>query len=94
MKLFIEPVLPRLLETKFVHYSILTREDLNMSSYILGIDISKNHFDVALLIDDKNFWKKFDNTDSGFDKLEKWLNTKDVDKVHACLEATGSYGDK
>lgn len=59
---------------------------------ILGIDISKLKFDVALLINKKFYCKKFDNTAAGFNKLADWLKSKDVLSAHACMEATGKYG--
>ncbi|HSX19991.1 MAG TPA: IS110 family transposase [Gammaproteobacteria bacterium] len=65
-----------------------------MNLHILGIDISKAKFDIALFNADKIFCKKFDNSNSGFLLLEQWLIKKKVDKLHACLEATGVYGDK
>ena len=37
-----------------------------MSKIILGIDISKKHFDVSILINDKHKNKKFDNNVTGF----------------------------
>lgn len=61
---------------------------------ILGIDIAKLSFDVALLIDKKFYCKKFSNNQSGFDKLGMWLQSKNIVLVHACMEATGSYGLK
>lgn len=60
---------------------------------ILGIDIAKNTFKTALLRDDKYKSKSFDNKDSGFEALDAWLNRHKVVTLHACLEATGSYGD-
>ena len=59
----------------------------------LGIDISKKRFDVALLRDNKLKQKKFDNTPKGFVALEKWLAFHKVTDVHACMEATGGYGE-
>ena len=62
-------------------------------NFILGIDISKKHFDVALLInDDKRKNKKFANCQSGFEDLKLWLASHQVDSLHACLEATNIYG--
>jgi transposase len=61
--------------------------------YILGIDISKKHFDVALLLPAgkcKN--KKFTNNPGGFVKLNSWLENFEVASLHACLEATSTYG--
>jgi transposase len=65
-----------------------------MDRIILGIDISKQTFDVALLINNKIKTKKFDNNPKGFSGLIEWLKTKEVNTAHACMEATGSYGLK
>lgn len=62
-----------------------------MNSIILGIDISKATFDVALLVDNKITTKK---TTKGFFDLKQWLKNNKTDIVHACMEATGSYGIK
>jgi transposase len=63
---------------------------------ILGADISKNKFDVALLKDSKIKNKVFENNQSGFQALTQWLARQGIegdDKVHACMEATGTYGE-
>ncbi len=60
---------------------------------ILGIDISKRKFDVALLKEDAYRVATFSNDGAGFVKLRKWLKKCKVASVHACLEATGRYGD-
>lgn len=60
---------------------------------ILGIDISKLSFDVALLIDGKIKSKQYRNNSHGFAALCRWLTNKNISKVHACLEATGTYGE-
>ena len=60
---------------------------------ILGIDVAKNKFDVALLRNGKYKGKSFDNKLSGFEALAVWLKKHDVVTLHACLEATGTYGD-
>lgn len=65
-----------------------------MNRAILGIDISKATFDVALLHNNKTKTKKFNNNLRGFDKLKEWLLTNQIDTVHACMEATGCYGEK
>ena len=62
-----------------------------MNSIILGIDISKETFDVALLSNNKIKTKKFDNNSKGFCVLKQWLNIKEVQLVHACMESTGVY---
>lgn len=63
---------------------------------VLGIDISKNKFDVALLKDGKIKNKVFENNPIGFEMLSKWLARQGIEgdaKVHACMEATGTYGE-
>src|SRR4030095_11226822 len=63
---------------------------------VLGIDISKATFDVALLRaaeTRKPKARKFDNRPAGFQALCLWLAKHDVAQVHAVLEATGAYGD-
>jgi transposase len=59
----------------------------------LGIDISKQKFDVALLIGNKLKHKKFANNTKGHQALLTWLNQVDVQNLHACMEATGIYGE-
>ena len=64
-----------------------------MESTILGIDIAKQKFDVALLTEEKVITGKFNNTPTGFGMLDRWLVKYGVEWVHACLEATGTYGE-
>lgn len=59
---------------------------------VLGIDIAKAKFQVALLVDDKTRHKTFPNTVAGFQQLAEWLHRHAVTAVHAGLEATGTYG--
>lgn len=61
---------------------------------ILGVDVSKSKFDVALLRQDEYLLATFDNASVGFVKLGKWLKKRKVNNLHACLEATGRYGDE
>ena len=65
-----------------------------MSNIILGVDISKSTFDVALLNDDKVKSKKFNNTVTGFAELTQWLKNNKIDAAHVCMEATGGYEGK
>lgn len=58
---------------------------------ILGIDIAKLKFDVALIVKDKFKSKVFPNTQEGFVSLSQWLTQHDVSQLHACMEATGVY---
>src|SRR5688572_13499159 len=67
--------------------------DAKMVMPILGIDIAKLKFDVALLQDGKYTSQVFQNNAEGFEKLSVWLHQKNIMCVHACLEATGAYGD-
>jgi transposase len=60
---------------------------------ILGIDISKRKFDVALFVDNKFKNKQYPNSTRGFTALNNWLSSRGVKQVHACLEATSNYGD-
>jgi len=61
---------------------------------VLGIDVSKASFDVVLLADErsKGIHKIFPNMPRGFKELRDWLVKQGVRELHACLEATGSYG--
>jgi len=64
-----------------------------MTRPVLGVDIAKAKFDACLLLPDGTTRHKvFPNTPSGFDLLTRWLGQHTVDPVHACLEATGTYG--
>jgi transposase len=64
-----------------------------MSVTVLGIDIAKQKFDVALLGDGKTKHKACKNSVEGFKILIIWLEKQGIEKVHACLEATGTYGE-
>jgi len=65
-----------------------------MCKHILGIDISKRTFDVALLDDESSYTAgQFTNSREGFRNLRRWLSNRDVDTLHACMEATGRFGD-
>src|SRR4051794_21805734 len=59
----------------------------------LGIDIAKQKFDVALNWNSRRRAKVFRNDAEGWQALLRWLKDLGVDHVHACLEATGRYGD-
>ena len=60
----------------------------------LGIDIAKLKFNVCLITTSgKLKHKVFPNTATGFEQLSEWLLRQGVQCVHACLEATGRYGE-
>ena len=65
-----------------------------MSLPCLGIDIAKVKFNVCLLLfTGKLKHRVFPNTAAGFALLQQWLEKHSVPLVHACLEATGTYGE-
>ena len=64
-----------------------------MSAPVLGIDITKQWIEVALLVDGKVKNKTFKNTTEGFEVLALWLRKLGIPQVQACLEATGNYGE-
>jgi transposase len=62
---------------------------------ILGIDISKDMFDAALLVGGRVRHATFPNTEAGFEQLLAWLAKHRPDPavpLHACMEATGNWG--
>lgn len=64
-----------------------------MQTAILGIDIAKDSFDVALRHAESEYTGTFPNEPAGFEKLQRWLDNRGVTQLHACLEATGRYGE-
>jgi transposase len=64
-----------------------------MSKTVLGIDVSKKKLDVLLMVGGKELKHKFDNSQKGFQMLQGWLASLHIEQVHACLEATGTYGE-
>jgi transposase len=65
-----------------------------MTTFPLGIDVSKLKFDACLIrANGKLRHRAFPNSPSGFSQLSAWLEKHEATQVHACLEATGVYGD-
>lgn len=65
-----------------------------MSKVIVGIDISKAKFDIALLTpDNKIKTKVFQNNSEGYELLIAWILERANGEFHFCMEATGVYGD-
>lgn len=60
---------------------------------MLGIDIAKKKFDVALLREGKYKTKVFANNAAGFAALLAWLQKQGADGVPICMEATGVYDE-
>jgi transposase len=60
----------------------------------LGIDISKLKFDACLIREGgKLRHRVFPNTEVGYAQLSAWLAKHKAAPAHACLEATGAYGE-
>jgi transposase len=65
-----------------------------MAKPVLGIDIAKLKFNVCLIRHGgKLKHKVFPNDATGFEQLTTWLSKSGAQTVHACLEATGAYGE-
>ena len=65
-----------------------------MTLPVLGIDIAKAKFDACLITTDgKPRHKTFANTAAGFQHLAAWLAKQQSAHTHACMEATGTYGE-
>lgn len=59
----------------------------------LGLDIAKDTYQATLLSDGRRFRREFANRASEFGRLRNWLHKHQADQVHACMEATGRYGE-
>jgi len=64
-----------------------------MTQPVLGIDVSKDTLDLALLREGQYLHHKVANAPCGYQSLSAWLKRLGVEQVHACLEATGQYGE-
>jgi transposase len=73
----------------------MTEEEFTiMTLPILGIDMAKLKFNLCLVnTSGKLKHKVFPNTSTGFEQLREWLSRQGLQCVHACLEATGTYGE-
>ncbi len=63
------------------------------TSVWLGIDIAKDTFEACLLNGQKAGHGSFANAPAGWAKLDRWLKKRQVERVSACLEATGRYSE-
>ncbi len=64
-----------------------------MTQIVLGIDVSKLTLDMALIFDNRTLCRQFQNSTAGFKSFAAWLESLQIKQVHACLEATGIYGE-
>jgi transposase len=78
--------------TEFLKESRIMNKPDN-SHAIVGIDMSKKKFDVALLRNDKFKHKVFPNTASGHREVIAWLHKNKVEVAHLCMESTNIYGE-
>ncbi len=63
--------------------------------YFVGIDVSKNKLDVAVLRPDgKSRAKVVPNAPDGFTELVQWLHKQQAPHAHVCLEATSIYAEQ
>ncbi|EAL59539.1 transposase, IS110 family, partial [Wolbachia endosymbiont of Drosophila simulans] len=72
--------------------------ELYMINNFLGIDVSKERFDVSLSFISKKGKRetrkrKFKNDDTGFQGLLNFLQKHNVEEVKACMESTGCYSE-
>jgi transposase len=60
----------------------------------LGIDLSRLHFDAALLLDGSHPLRaRFENHAGGFRKLRTWLKRHGLGQIRVAMEATNTYGE-
>ena len=64
-----------------------------MADHTLGIDMAKETFHVELRHAGRKWSAEFANTAKGIGQLSHWLTKHQAGPIHACLEATGRYGD-
>lgn len=60
---------------------------------VLGIDVGKEYIDCELLLD-KRATKKVTNSIRGFEQVVAWLRNRKIERVHACMEATGGWSEE
>jgi transposase len=69
-------------------------EHMSTEHWIVGIDIAKASYQVSLRRPEgKRRHKACRNSPAGHAELVAWLTRQGAPRVHACLEATGTYGD-
>ena len=68
---------------------------MNEAACVVGIDVAKRKFDIALLINNKIKTKVFDNTPAGHKAFADWLVERNAmpGQTHLCMEATGPYSE-
>jgi hypothetical protein len=65
-----------------------------MSQHILGLEVAKLKFNVCLLREAGKFRHRVLTTnEAGFSQLSEWLKKNHVTRIHAWLEAPGTYSE-
>jgi transposase len=64
-----------------------------MTQPVLGIDIAKDTFDAHLIVEGRSWSEHFENNPAGCKRVSHWVKQQTSQKGHACMEATGQYGD-
>lgn len=67
--------------------------DQSHEAVVVGIDMSKQKFDIALLSKGKLKHKTFRNDRHGHAALVAWLKARDVLTAQVCMESTNIYGE-
>ncbi|MBO7380902.1 MAG: IS110 family transposase [Neisseriaceae bacterium] len=59
--------------------------------HTIGLDISQDKIDTAILENGTYKTAQFDNTQSGLKSMVEWFGECNIHNPHICMEATGSY---
>lgn len=62
-----------------------------MFKHFVGIDISKDYFDVSVEVKGKERHHQFSQSEKGYEALMRWFEKFEIDSAHICMEATGAY---
>lgn len=65
-----------------------------MDLSVLGIDVGKFEFHCALNIEGQVHTNHFPNSSARFERLHRWLSSRHVSRVHACMESTGGWSEE
>jgi transposase len=69
------------------------QEFIMVEHQFIGIDVSKDKFDVCLLQEEGCILQKiFNNTGADFKKFKEWI-TAQCENPWVCMEATGHYSE-
>jgi len=60
----------------------------------VGVDISKDVFDVAFSKSGLQGPLQFENNQVGIKRFQRWMKKHKINEAHVCMEATGRYADQ